>query len=623
MRRLSLNSTSGQSRRCCRPHRQYSFSSQSSLFDHHRYVSIFSAIVASADNETQALPLFVPLPPSPSPSTPSVSMRVSLSTPRGDTPSIASNLETVATDAPSHILTHDVNRLLQYLHDVNEARGAENKDLADNIQDIKGTLEDLEALLRDRMFPERPPPVPHKDIAVGGSIISSRSPRPQSVVREVLPQRVVADVHPGRVTPDGRPIPRIVRAISISPPPMRGKSPPSPASLSESMSFLSSHHSDDLSLMESESYPMEMQESPSWPSSSPVSSPESSTSSSPVSAPPSSLTPTEQLSELGPRLSVPIPLSLSPSPTPPPLSSSPSPSTLSSVTARPVQTTTLSTFRYGLDAVRQQIAALREQQDDANRQLEDLRSRPREMPAPAPPPPVDHWDDFSDRLRLIEQSILRLLQQSMPQQPRAAPPESVREPDAESSVHTDWRSIIDGILNQGADAREPPLIHAPGPIRPAGGLSFDEELMSILTAQPPSSQQQVHPPPPLIPLIYRPGPRVRPRSTSPPLDADLPPRPGTFPPTQPPMYMPSARVRVPRHPAVRPIIRQPVSEVAPSEVETQADLPAEPATVPRPAVTPRPGEGPDINFLREVQRRRGGDGFVSVEQVRSRSRAHY
>ena len=88
-------------------------------------------------------------------------MRVSLSTPRGDAPSIASNLETIASEAPSHILTHDVNRLLQYLNDVNDARGAENKEMADNIQDIKGTLEELEALLRERTFAERHPPVPH------------------------------------------------------------------------------------------------------------------------------------------------------------------------------------------------------------------------------------------------------------------------------------------------------------------------------------------------------------------------------------------------------------------------------------------------------------------------------
>ena len=81
-------------------------------------------------------------------------MRLSISTPRGDVPSIASTLSTVASDAPSHILTHDVNRLLQYLNDVNEARGAENKEMADNIQDIKATLEELEALLRERTFQE-------------------------------------------------------------------------------------------------------------------------------------------------------------------------------------------------------------------------------------------------------------------------------------------------------------------------------------------------------------------------------------------------------------------------------------------------------------------------------------
>ena len=67
--------------------------------------------------------------------------------------------------------------------------------------------------------------------------------------------------------------PRIVRAISLLSPPIRV---PSPDSLSKTMSFLSSHHSDDLSLMESEFYPMPMDMAPSLsgPTSSPISSPE-------------------------------------------------------------------------------------------------------------------------------------------------------------------------------------------------------------------------------------------------------------------------------------------------------------------------------------------------------------
>ena len=547
-------------------------------------------------------------------------MRVSLSTPRGDAPSIASNLETIASDAPSHILTHDVNRLLQYLNDVNDARGAENKEMADNIQDIKGTLEELEALLRERTFAERPPPVPHKDISVGASSVISvarsvaRSARATPV--PVRPRSIVAEQEQPTPTVH-RDIPRIVRAISLSPPPIRAKSPPSPASLSETMSFLSSHHSDDLSLMESESYPMELPASPSWPSSSPVSSPESSTSSSPTSAPPSSLTPSEQLSDIGHSLPVPVPLprmrsplGRSPTATPPPLSSSPSPSAFSSDTVRPVPTVTLSTLREGLDAIRQQVAAMLDQQNAANRQLDELRNQPRE---PAPPPPVDHWDEFGRRLVVIEASILRLLEREEAPRPRA--PESIRErePDAESSVQPDWQDVFGDILrDRAAEPRigEPPVIVAPVPSRP-GGPSFDEQLMEILMAPPPSTQQQVHPPPPLIPLIYRPGPRARPRSTSPRFEADIRPRPSSFPLSQPTAPHVRPRAAQPRAPPIR-VQRPPASEVPPSEVETQADMP-----VPTPAPTGPPvrrqDDGPDIDFLREVQQRRGGrDGFYVV-----------
>ena len=613
----------------------------------------------------QALPLFVPLPPSPSPSllTPSASMRLSMSTPRGDTPSIASNIETIASDAPSHILTHDVNRLLQYLNDINEARGAENKEMADNIQDIKGTLEDLEALLRERMFPDQPPPVPHKDMSVGGSsvissaksalstrsaAVSARS-RSAMAVRPSQAEKAISatmstprsarsrGLASERSTPVIRPeVPRIMRAISISPPPLRRKSPPSPDSLSETMSFLSSHHSDDLSLMESESYPMGLPASPSWPSSSPISSPESSTSSSPTSAPPSSITPSEQLSSISDTLHVPVHLARSPTPTPPPLSSSPSPSTISTGTARPIQAITLSTLRDGLDAIRQQIAAMREQQDATNQQLDDLRSRPREA---APPPqtivqpivqPSDRWDEFSRRLGIIEDSILRLLEYAVPREaPR--PAESLREPsvregDAESSVHTDWRAILEGITRSEGEPRAgEPVIYAPTPQAPRP--SFDEQLMEILMAPPQQTQTQVHPPPPLIPLIYRPGPRARPRSSSPETLADLPERPRTVP--IPIIHTVPASSR-PRQPTRPPVVRDrfqpapaPPSEAPPSEMGSafQPDIQTVPGPMPAQAGGP---SGEDWDFLREVQRRRaqrtGTDGHIINELVGERGR---
>ncbi|RDX52641.1 hypothetical protein OH76DRAFT_1554302 [Lentinus brumalis] len=543
-----------------------------------------------------ALPLFVPLPPSPSPSTPSASMRLSITTPSGNVPSIASNIETIPSDAPSHILTHDVNRLLQYLNDVNDARGAESKEMASDIQDIKGTLEDLEALLRERMFPDAPPPVPRKDQSVGGStIISSRSPRYRG---EIASERST----PAR----GREGPRIVRAISLSPPPIRV--PLSPDTLSETMSFLSSHHSDDLSLMESESYPMGMDipASPSWPSSSPISSPEASTSSSPTSAPPSSLTPSEELSDIGlGHLTVPPRrLTASLSPTPPPLSSSPSPSSVSSGTARPMPPISLATLRDNLDGIRQQIASMLDGQDATNRRLDELRDMPRAQPVAAP---ADRWDEFADRLRLIEDNLLRLLDRARVQ-PRV-------DEEAASSVDTETRSLLDRIARAHEDAgREPPTIHAPIPRQ--AGPSFDEQLMEIMMSGPPPPQGQVQPPPPLIPLVYRPGQRTRPRSVSPVFEGDLPQRPGTFPITRPTFPRETRRPVGTRPPPVR-VHRDPRGgPVAPSESDSQTEPPH---VIPAPTgAGARPVSGPDIDFEAHVrghrqQRRPGTDGFFTAQ----------
>ncbi|TBU45494.1 hypothetical protein BD309DRAFT_1017792 [Dichomitus squalens] len=537
-------------------------------------------------------PLYIPLPPSPMPPTPEGSMRLSMTTPRGDTPSIKSVLETVQSDAPSSILTHDVNRLLQYLNDINEARGAENREMAENIQDIKGTLEDLGALLRERTLPEQAPPVPYKDVSVGRSVVSDAS---AGKPRTAPP-------------PSARQEPRVMRAISLSPPPSRRER--SPDTLSETMSFLSSHHSDDFSLMESESYPMEIPPSPSWPSSSPISSPEGSTSSSPTSAPPSSITPSEQLSDIGLRhLAVPRrgrAAALSPSPTPPPLSSSPSPSTVSSATARPTPPVSLAGVRDDLAGIRQQIANMLDAQNAVNRGLEELRDRPVQMPVPAP---ADHWDEFSERLRVIEEGLLRLLDRG-----RAAPPPRVDE--EASSVSDGLQGILRGILaEEDAASQAPPTIIAPIPRQP--GRSFDEELLDIIASGPPPPSQPVQAPPPLIPLIYRPAPRARPRSTSPVFESDLPPRPGTFPITRPPPPRETTRPRRPaRPPRVAP--QQGRVGLAPSETESQSEVPTTMAdTAAYPGMGRRPETGPDIDFEREVQRRRrerhGGDGVFDAQ----------
>ena len=123
------------------------------------------------------------------------------------------------------------------------------------------------------------------------------------------------------------------------------------------------------------------------------------------------------------------------------------------------------------------------------------------MPMPAPHV-VDRSDEFADRLRLIEDSLLRLLQHSRVPLPRASDEES-------SAVDSETRSLLDGIrrAHERADqAPEPPTIVAPTPL-PAGP-SFDEQLMEIMMSGAPTTQGTVQPPPPLIPLVYRPGRRL-------------------------------------------------------------------------------------------------------------------
>jgi hypothetical protein len=155
----------------------------------------------------QSSPAGVPLPSSPSLSTPTASIRVSISTPQTNIPSVHTVLDTVPSDAGrSEILTHDINRLLQYLHDLDQIRGQETHEIADTVRAIRDELYDLSDHLRR-------PDEPHLDRSVGESTAIP------------VQQPVVAP-----------------RPILLTPPPFRV---PSPGSLMRSDSFLSSHHSDD------------------------------------------------------------------------------------------------------------------------------------------------------------------------------------------------------------------------------------------------------------------------------------------------------------------------------------------------------------------------------------------
>ena len=131
--------------------------------------------------------------------------------PQTNIPSVHTILDTVPSDAGrSEILTHDINRLLQYLHDLDHIRGQETHEIADTVRAIRDELYDLSDHIRR-------PSEPHLDRSVGESTAIP------------VQQPVVAP-----------------RPIFLTPPPFRV---PSPGSLMRSDSFLSSHHSDDDILM--------------------------------------------------------------------------------------------------------------------------------------------------------------------------------------------------------------------------------------------------------------------------------------------------------------------------------------------------------------------------------------
>lgn len=522
-----------------------------------------------------------------------------------------SNLETVPSEAPSHILTHDVNRLLQYLHEVDQQRGTENRNLAEQIENIMPMLHEILGQLGHRLVYEAAPPVPRKDRSVGGSSIISASPRATPVVsRDVLSPTPIAHRDVATMTPvsgqeaaprtpvdrrefvsptpiGGRHLvtptpmgprgivqpspqhpqrPRLI-AISLSPPPVRLSSPDS--SIAESMSFLPSAHSDDLSLLESESYPA-MPPSPSWPSTS---------SPSPESSPPASSV------SIRSRSPTPSDVSLSPTPPPPSLS----PSSESSGTARPVPPVSLTQFRDVLAQIQQELAALRDGQAVTSQTLDELRSRP-SVP------------DISDCCRRIEETLQHLMDQTR-RPPRTAQ-DDVSEALYPSGSDT---SLLEHLrrFREEVSGDLPPL-QMPIPVR--AGPSIDERLTEMMADGPPPVQQPVQLPPPIIPLTYRPGPRIaRPRSASPIFESDLPRRPGTFPISQPVVFHEGPRRPVARVPPRRPAPGPPPSE---GGVSYTPRVHSQGPPIPGPSAVP---EG-DINFDDEVRRRRiqrvgRGSGF--------------
>ncbi|KAL0946096.1 hypothetical protein HGRIS_012361 [Hohenbuehelia grisea] len=470
------------------------------------------------------------IPSTPVLSTPDASFSVSVSTPHGNMPSIHSldSLRTpTATSArPERDLSRDIHRLAEDLRQMDNNRGDENRELTDHVRALREELHDLSEYLR-----RTPSPILRVDKPVGGSSIVSglRGPR---------------DLAP--------PSTSLSRAGSIA---------------SSMVSYLSSHHSDDYSLLGSP-FPEERDLEPlqEWtePSSPTTTSSSELSSSSPYSSSSKSL-----------------PITPSPIPTPTPRSVSRSPdstsitssSTSSVATARP--RLTLPNLQPALDTLRDQLNGRWDQR--LNDILEGLR--------PAAP-------DNTGLLERVDR-IENLLQQLL-QQPRSRPPpdtlrdEGLPESDYESTSSDGTLRRFRDLLNEFNGDRAPIQM----PVPQTAGPSLAQQLEEILSSGMNVAAPTVQAPPPLVPFSYQPAGH-RPRSPSPVSLRDiLDRRPGT----EPPFHRdypdwPARPPRVRRRPR-QPQFSQATSDVSGPPVVPGPFPPAGGPTTHGPPPAPRPPPPP-------------------------------
>jgi hypothetical protein len=467
---------------------------------------------------------------------PTASPSVSISSPRGSIPSIRSDLMTIpserppsersSSERPSVIITDDINRLLQYLHGLEGDRQRDNQGIHDHLGEIQNELRGLADYIHEEA-PAVLPPAQFKDQSVGGS----------SVVSRLSPREAPPPIPP-IVT--GKASPRLV-PIPLTPPP---HSPGSPTSLSDTISFLSSYHSDDFSLMESEPF---IQQPPSLLSSTAISSspPSSSIQSSPSSSPSSRILPLTPISQSPPSSGEYLSRTSTEITQRPPHTVSPTQSVVSSATVRPrapgIDPEALNRIREVLDGVKAQTDDLRDGQLWTSNVLDELRQRS----------PPDNTE-LVERLQRLEDLMNRLAE---PQRhPRAPTPvESLFDSGSDiSSTIRRLRERWEGLR------QEPQTLIAPTPVRPR--TSLDDMMADLLRPPQPPAAPQIQPPPAFLPLIFRPDARgPRPRSASPTLLTEFPPvRPYTVPIAEPFITRdlgrrrPSRAGRLPRTSALAP-----------------------------------------------------------------------
>ena len=568
-------------------------------------------------------------------------------------------------EEPIEDLERDIDQLLQILRDMDQARGEDAQDLKEHMNRIEDELRDLADFIRRQPPPPASVPEARPRVEMPTPIIIRPEPvqmpvpqpaPPPLPVLAAPPLLRVKDVSVGGSSPipetplsgESRvmspPSRQYLEPIMLSPP----RSAPSPSvqsSVMTEMSYLSSPHSDDASLMGLELYPPD-DESPSITMSPSAESRVLSAVGSASHQSPPLLSPLPSSPELSPSgsdgtlsdgtfseregPSVPPMPSSSPSsppesslPTTPPDSEDPSDDSVSSVgTVRPASQN-LDLLRNLIEALRDRTLALLDGQAGTNRMLDDLISRR---------PPLPDNTAMNERLLRIEAQLDRILR-DLGAIPRGmAPPPVEGEP---SDISSETSSAIRRYLDRLRDPRrfDMPQLEVPRPVR-LHPPSLDTEWAEFLNAPAQAADRSIQGPPPLIPLVRRTVgiPRVEspsppsilspPRSQSVPLYDrvridDVPPlrghrsRPWIWPrlgegvrPRQPP-----------RRPPVVPIEEQSEPEIWYDDTDTGMPVPG----------APRPTRGHpqrpfDVDFLERVRRGRAGrrpdapDGFYNASR---------
>ncbi|KAF8639219.1 hypothetical protein AX17_001704 [Amanita inopinata Kibby_2008] len=425
-----------------------------------------------------------PIPPRAHITTPEGSIIVSVSTPRGSggTEQVSLRTEESVESLPTpRDIVRNIDRLAEDLRRYDDTRGKESKDIATNVNALREELQDLSNLLH-----RSPPPnvvrVIEQRIGAPTTDTHTRAQESRSVggSTEITRSHYLSP----RDIPDS-----VVGALTRS------------SSITSVGSFLSSHHSDDLSLYGypgagSPFHPMSDIDSDLDEESSFVSSSEITPS---VTAP--------ALPLRGPRTR----------------------SAASSVSLSTVRPTEQPNLTSPLNAIREQLANLLNGQSATNQKLDSFDGRP--------PPEISLLQDKISRVEgllydLIERfenhpvprvvsvpihqpAVVGQVPQQVPQ-PESAPiqdqqPATIDVPPAadserDSLVSSDESSLIRQLESQ---LLTPPTVHAPRP-------SFAEQLQEILSSTANIIPPNVQHPPHLNRFTYEPlEGGMRPRSTSP------------------------------------------------------------------------------------------------------------